>query len=323
MRWPSTSKRSTCRWASEPGSERARKPDKRLEDKAIVTTQTASRTLPDGSVGESFSVALEGIVYTLVDVHEGHDDNFERWYESDHFYAGGVLAPYVLSGTPLVRRQGTSGEPLRRRRLPAPESLALGTNLATYFLTTGGLVGFYDWIVPQLMTLRSSGRMFADRTHINTDGYRLESVLTFPGFIDRPGARGPRPSVRRSLRRLSRPRPGPRRRRLGRTAGGHARTQFPAELGSLDRRVHRRERKPTRHGVPLHRRAGAARARLPDRAACRHPRVRGRSQRSPRPPDRLDARSGAAGCSPSSPDRAITCRPCADRQPFSFEADPP
>jgi hypothetical protein len=131
-------------------------------------------------VGESFNVGLEGVVYTLVDVHEGHDEDFERWYESDHFYAGGVLGPFVLSG-----RRWYASKALRESRFvssdcPLPDPTA-GTNLATYFLTTGGLVGFYDWIVPQLMNLRSAGRMFADRTHFNTSGYRLEQVLTFPG----------------------------------------------------------------------------------------------------------------------------------------------
>jgi hypothetical protein len=150
-----------------------------------VTTQTTSQLIPDGRAGESFSVALEGVVYTLVDVHEGHDEDFERWYESDHFYAGGVLAPYTLSG-----RRWYAGKALRESRFvsadcPLPDPYR-GTNLATYFLTTGGLVGFYDWIVPQLMNLRSAGRMFADRTHINTDGYRLEKVLTFDGSSSVP-----------------------------------------------------------------------------------------------------------------------------------------
>ena len=53
--------------------------------------------------------------------------------------------------------------------------------LATYFVTDGGLQSFYEWINPQLVTLRAGGRMFAHRTHVNTDGYRLERVLSFPG----------------------------------------------------------------------------------------------------------------------------------------------
>lgn len=135
---------------------------------------------PTGSATRPFTVALEGVVYTLVDVHDGHDAEFEEWYENDHFYAGGVLAPYVLSG-----RRWYASRALRESRFvspacPLPDPGA-GTNLATYFVTDGGLRSFYEWINPQLVTLRAGGRMFADRTHVNTDGYRLESVLSFPG----------------------------------------------------------------------------------------------------------------------------------------------
>jgi hypothetical protein len=135
---------------------------------------------PTGSATRTFTVALEGVVYTLVDVHDGHDAQFEEWYENDHFYAGGVLAPYVLSG-----RRWYASRALRESRFVSPEcplpDPGAGTNLATYFVTDGGLRSFYEWINPQLMTLRAGGRMFADRTHVNTDGYRLESVLSFPG----------------------------------------------------------------------------------------------------------------------------------------------
>jgi hypothetical protein len=143
-----------------------------------VQAENPTGSSPDAIV--PFKVALEGVVYTLVDVHEGHDAAFEEWYENDHFYAGGVLAPYVLSG-----RRWYASKALRESRFvspacPLPDPRA-GTNLATYFVTAGGLRSFYEWINPQLVTLRSGGRMFADRTHVNTDGYRLESILGFPG----------------------------------------------------------------------------------------------------------------------------------------------
>ena len=145
-----------------------------------MTIQAENPTGSGAGAARTFSVALEGVVYTLVDVHEGHDAQFEDWYENDHFYAGGTLAPYVLSG-----RRWYASKALRESRFaaaacPLPDSYA-GTNLATYFLTTGGLRHFYGWINPQLATLRAGGRMFADRTHVNTDGYRAESVLRFAG----------------------------------------------------------------------------------------------------------------------------------------------
>ena len=143
-----------------------------------VQTENPTGSSPDAIV--PFKVALEGVVYTLVDVHEGHDARFEEWYENDHFYAGGVLAPYVLSGRRWYASKGLRASRFVSPACPLPGPGA-GTNLATYFVTAGGLRSFYDWINPQLVTLRSGGRMFADRTHVNTDGYRLESILGFPG----------------------------------------------------------------------------------------------------------------------------------------------
>jgi hypothetical protein len=145
-----------------------------------VIVQAENPTGSSAGGTRTFTVGLEGVVYTLVDVHQGHDAQFEEWYENDHFYAGGVLAPYVLSG-----RRWYASKALREGRFTAPEcplpDSRAGTNLATYFVTEGGLRNFYEWINPQLMTLRSAGRMFADRTHVNTDGYRLEGVLSFAG----------------------------------------------------------------------------------------------------------------------------------------------
>jgi hypothetical protein len=143
-----------------------------------VQAENPTGSSPDAIV--PFKVALEGVVYTLVDVHEGHDARFEDWYENDHFYAGGVLAPYVLSGRRWYASQALRASRFVSPACPLPDARA-GTNLATYFVTAGGLRSFYEWINPQLVTLRSGGRMFADRTHVNTDGYRLESILRFPG----------------------------------------------------------------------------------------------------------------------------------------------
>jgi hypothetical protein len=145
-----------------------------------MSVQAENPTGSRADATRTFAVGLEGVVYTLVDVHDGHDAQFEDWYENDHFYAGGVLAPYVLSG-----RRWYASRALRESRFVSPacplsDSYA-GTNLATYFLTAGGLRSFYEWINPQLGTLRAAGRMFADRTHVNTDGYRLERVLSFAG----------------------------------------------------------------------------------------------------------------------------------------------
>jgi hypothetical protein len=128
-------------------------------------------------VTESFQVALEGAVFALIQVHPGYEAEFDRWYSLDHFYSGGVLGPGVLSG-----RRWLAGRDLRASRyvaeackLPDPRS---GNHLAVYWLTVGGLDGFFAWVRPQLTLLRREGRMFGARTHINVDGYRTEQALS-------------------------------------------------------------------------------------------------------------------------------------------------
>lgn len=49
------------------------------------------------------------------------------------------------------------------------------------FVTAGGLDSFNEYMNPRLKILRQAGRMFAERTHISTDSYRLEDPLSFDG----------------------------------------------------------------------------------------------------------------------------------------------
>jgi hypothetical protein len=123
-----------------------------------------------------YEVGLEGVQFTLVDVHDGYDEAFNTWYETDHFYAGGTLIPWVLAGRRWYAGQAHRAARYVGERCPFPEPQR-GTNLATYWLTVGGLDGFREWMGPQLVALRGRGRMFAHRTHINTDAYRFRSVI--------------------------------------------------------------------------------------------------------------------------------------------------
>jgi hypothetical protein len=129
---------------------------------------------------ETFQVGLEGAAFALIQVHPGHEQEFDRWYSHDHFYSGGLLAPGVLSG-----RRFIAGRELRASRyvdpkcaFPDPYS---GNHIAVYWLTIGGLEAFFVWARSQIPQLRAEGRMFHERTQVNVDGYRCEFVLNSPG----------------------------------------------------------------------------------------------------------------------------------------------
>jgi hypothetical protein len=124
----------------------------------------------------TFDVALEGAVFACVQVHPGQEKAFDDWYGLDHFYSGGVLGPAVLSG-----RRWFADRRLRENRFVSDDCLhadpRAGNHLAAYWLTTGGLDGFFSWVRPQLPLLRAEGRMFEARSHVIVDGYRAAWTL--------------------------------------------------------------------------------------------------------------------------------------------------
>jgi hypothetical protein len=130
--------------------------------------------------GGTFDVALEGAVFACAQVHPGHEESFDHWYGLDHFYSGGVLGPAVLSG-----KRWFADRRLRESRFVSCHCLhhdpRAGNHLAAYWLTTGGIDGFFSWVRPQLALLRAEGRMFEARSHVIVDGYRAARVLAQPG----------------------------------------------------------------------------------------------------------------------------------------------
>jgi hypothetical protein len=138
-------------------------------------------TMPD--TPDIYSVTLEGVSFTLVDPYRGHEAAFHEWYGLDHFYAGGVMVPYVMSG-----RRWYASAAMRKSRYSTDVSPIVppeaGMHLATYFVATGGLESFRAWAERAIPELRSRGRMFAARTHVHTHAYRYQRSLAFPEASD-------------------------------------------------------------------------------------------------------------------------------------------
>lgn len=129
---------------------------------------------------EVLDVGLESINFTLVDVTPGHEAEFNRWYENDHFYAGGVLGPGVLGG-----RRWYAPRWLREVRFvgdPSPfAEPTAGTNLATYFFNVpDGGARFREWVGPQIVELRRRGRMFAERAAVIIAFFNFDGVVEAP-----------------------------------------------------------------------------------------------------------------------------------------------
>ena len=48
------------------------------------------------------AVAIGGALITMVEPHVGHEYEYNRWYEDDHFYSGAMAMPWIQAGRRFV-----------------------------------------------------------------------------------------------------------------------------------------------------------------------------------------------------------------------------
>ena len=126
---------------------------------------------------EATKVGLESVLFVLTHVHPGHESRWNDWYDNDHFYAGCVLGPGVLSGTRWHASVALRKARFVAERQPFPQPWD-GGGLATYFLTTpDGSRRFREWNVLQVSELRRIGRQFDERDMVNCAFYSYVDCL--------------------------------------------------------------------------------------------------------------------------------------------------
>lgn len=118
-----------------------------------------------------YSVKLGAILFTLVEPHRGHEVAYNRWYERDHFYAGCLVGPGILSGARFVCTRE-----LKALRYPAENPIApdlsKGSYLALYWIERSQQDEWGTWGGREVHRLHKAGRMFAERDHVHTKMYR-------------------------------------------------------------------------------------------------------------------------------------------------------
>ena len=123
---------------------------------------------------KEYGIKLGTILFTLVEPHRGHEVEYNRWYERDHFYAGCMIGAYTFSG-----RRYVATRELKEMRQPAgpnpitPDPM-VGSYLALYWILAGHHGDWNRWAVDQVNWLHANGRMFLERDHIHTLLYRYE-----------------------------------------------------------------------------------------------------------------------------------------------------
>lgn len=124
--------------------------------------------------GADESVDIGAMLFTLVDPTRGHEVDYNRWYERDHFYAGCMVGPWLFAG-----RRWVATRELKDLRFPSgvpsgcavADPLDAGSYLATYFIHKGHEPEHFAWTTKQVYELYANGRGFDERNHAHTSLY--------------------------------------------------------------------------------------------------------------------------------------------------------
>jgi len=123
---------------------------------------------PNGADAE---VRVGSMLFTMVDPSRGHEVDYNRWYERDHFYGGCMIGPWLFAG-----RRWVATRELKDLRFPldVPTDAAVadpidaGSYLATYFVHAGHEAEHFAWSNRQVFELYANGRGFDERHHAHT-----------------------------------------------------------------------------------------------------------------------------------------------------------
>ena len=116
-------------------------------------------------------ITLGSVLFSIVEPHPGHEREFHRWYERDHFFAGCMIGANYFSG-----RRWVATKPLKAMRFPAETPITpdirKGSYLVTYWILDGAYEETLRWSVDQVLQLHKQKRMQPPRDNISTAFYQ-------------------------------------------------------------------------------------------------------------------------------------------------------
>ena len=123
---------------------------------------------------KEFPVQTGSMLFTMVDPQHGHEVDYNRWYERDHFYAGCLVGPWLFAG-----RRWVAPRRLKELRFPENSTIAkpavqAGSYVAMYWIHAGHHDEHHEWAGKQAAWLYKNGRGFDARTHVHTLMYTLD-----------------------------------------------------------------------------------------------------------------------------------------------------
>ena len=126
---------------------------------------------------KKYPIELGTLLFTMVEPNKGHEVEYNRWYERDHFYGGVLVGAYSFAGDRFVSTRDLKAlrYPVESPMTPDPMS---GSYLAIYWVLKGHHDDWNRWSVDTVKNLHATGRMFAERTHIHTQLYDNQWSMT-------------------------------------------------------------------------------------------------------------------------------------------------
>jgi len=122
---------------------------------------------------KDYPIKVGSCLFTMVEPRKGHEVEYNRWYERDHFYAGCMVGAWQFAGRRFVATRDLKAlrYPKDSPITPAPET---GSYVAIYWVLDGHHNEWNKWAVEQVNWLHANGRMFAERDHIHTLLYDID-----------------------------------------------------------------------------------------------------------------------------------------------------
>ncbi|MCG8588211.1 MAG: hypothetical protein MJE66_02895 [Proteobacteria bacterium] len=116
-------------------------------------------------------VALGSVLVSLLDPSPGHEVEFHRWYERDHFYSGCMIGPWFFSGRRFVATRALK-ELRYPETTPVIDDIVKGSYLALYWILAGREQEAESWAVRQVRQLIAEDRMLVTRRPAQAGFYR-------------------------------------------------------------------------------------------------------------------------------------------------------
>ena len=116
------------------------------------------------------------MLYTLVEPHRGHEVEYNRWYERDHFYAGCQIGAYNFAGARFVATAPLKALPLPGAARPRPWSptpRSAATSASTTCSTATTTSGTGGRSTRSTCSTPPAG-CSSERDHIHTGLYHFE-----------------------------------------------------------------------------------------------------------------------------------------------------